>query len=82
MTQRSAIIIPFPAAKRTGRIQRVAEILSSQHTKRGVEAYWRRTVNDMRRSMEKAGLEPEIIAREVEDFRRAVGAAMVQGATA
>lgn len=77
----SCQVIPFPAAKRTGRIQRVAGFLSGRRG-RGAEAYWQRITDDMHRQMTKAGIDPEIIARELEDFRRAVAGAMVQGGAA
>ncbi|MGA0565092.1 DUF6074 family protein [Ancylobacter sp. VNQ12] len=83
MTQRETAcqVIPFPAAKRTGRIQRVAGFLSTQRG-RGGEAYWQRITDDMHRQMTKAGIDPDTIARELEEFRRAVAGAMVQGGAA
>ncbi|WP_420712767.1 DUF6074 family protein [Ancylobacter sp. SL191] len=71
------VVIPFPADKRVGKIQRVAQVLSERRGK-GADAYWRRTVDDLRRSMERAGLDTEMIERELEAFRRAVAGRMTQ----
>jgi hypothetical protein len=72
-----AEVIVFPQAKRIGRIQRVAENISNT-TEHGARTYWNRIVADMRRAMVAAGLEAEVIEREIDDFGRAVGAALTR----
>jgi hypothetical protein len=67
----SALIIPFPAARRTGRIGHVASVLAR---KNGLAAdrYWRQQKLIVRAQMLKAGLDPETIDRELTDFEREV----------
>ena len=68
-------VIPFPAAKRAGKIQRVAEVLER---KRGRDAnhYWRQIAGGMQSQMEKAGIPPDTIADEMRAFFHAVQAEM------
>ncbi len=61
------IIVPFPAARRLGKIRRTAEILSERHGK-GAEQYWKQVVGGLRSQMEKSGLAAEVIESELRDF--------------
>ena len=64
-------VIPFPCRARVGKIRRTAQQLD-ENTKRGAEAYWRRTVADMRRQMERAGISAGRIEEELHVFFDAV----------
>lgn len=64
-------VIPFPMTKRVGKIRRTAEMLD-ENTQRGAEAYWRRTVTDLRRQMQRAGVPDDRIDRELRQFFDAV----------
>ncbi len=64
-------VIPFPTTKRVGKIRRTAQQLY-ESTQRGAEAYWRRTVTDLRRQMERAGIAEDRIERELRAFFDAV----------
>ena len=64
-------IIPFPAAKRVGKIRRTAQLLD-ENTARGAEAYWRRTVSDLHRQMDRAGVPADRIEAELRSFFDAV----------
>lgn len=46
--------------------------MTSIGTKKGVEAHWKRSLADLRRQMERAGIDAEIIEREVASFEVAV----------
>ena len=65
-------VIPFPAKARVGKIRRMVEVVTSIGTKKGVEAHWKRSLADLRRQMERAGIDAEIIDREVASFEAAV----------
>ncbi|WP_352731198.1 DUF6074 family protein [Mesorhizobium australicum] len=67
----SAEVIPFPVARRTGRIRHVATILRRKH---GLDAarYWRQQVMVMRRQMLLAGIDDEVIEHELRAFADAV----------
>ena len=81
--ERRAAVIVFPTARRIGRAHRVAEVLSQQPTRHAVEVYWSRVVGDMRKQMERAGVDPETIEHQVADFRRVVESILAKrGATA
>ena len=60
-------IIPFPAAKRTGKIRHTALLLSERSGK-GAEHYWRQVISGMRSQMVAAQLEPEVIEAGLKAF--------------
>lgn len=66
-TPPSVEVIPFPCRARVGKIRRTAQQLD-EDTKRGAEAYWRRTVTDLRRQMERAGVSAARIEAELRVF--------------
>ncbi|WP_409371665.1 DUF6074 family protein [Mesorhizobium huakuii] len=67
----TAQVLPFPTTYRTGRIRHVASILRRKH---GLDAdrYWRQQVMVMRRQMMQAGIDGEVIDREMRAFTDAV----------
>lgn len=67
----TAQVIPFPTAFRKGRIRHVASILRRKH---GLDAdrYWRQQVMVMRRQMMQAGIDGDVIDRELRVFADAV----------
>ncbi|MBO0905575.1 DUF6074 family protein [Jiella sonneratiae] len=67
----TADVIPFPAKARVGKIRRTAEMID-ETTTRGAEAYWRRTVSDLRRQMERACVPADRIETELRAFFDAV----------
>ena len=71
----SATVIPFPAGNRVGKIRRTAEILISS-TNKAADYHWRRTVDDMTRQMERAGLDDGTIQEEIGNFQTCVQAEM------
>tara|TARA_R110002020_G_scaffold36894_37_gene111039 strand:- start:1937 stop:2245 length:309 start_codon:yes stop_codon:yes gene_type:complete len=60
-------VIPFPSAKRIGRIRKAVEVISTRKPK-GAEAYWRQITEAMRRQMDAAGLDETTIEAEVSAF--------------
>lgn len=69
----SAVIVPFPAKYRAGKIRRVAEVLSDRHGK-SAERYWQQIVDGMASQMERSGLPRPVIDRELREFFGAVQA--------
>lgn len=69
----SASVVPFPTRFRTGKIARTAETILNS-TEKATAYHWRRTIADMRRQMERAGLAEAVIESEVRVFADAVGA--------
>jgi hypothetical protein len=66
-------IIPFPAAKRVGKIRHTAELLAERSGK-GAEHYWQQVIGGMRSQMTTAQLEPEVIDAELRVFADEVSA--------
>ncbi|MHA6686890.1 DUF6074 family protein [Mesorhizobium sp. A556] len=63
----TCIIIPFPAAKRIGKIRHTAQLLSERSGK-GAEHYWRQVIGGMRSQMVTAQLDPDVIDAELLAF--------------
>lgn len=66
-TARQCLVIPFPAAKRLGKIRRTAEVLAEK-SGRGAEHYWKQVIAGMRSQMLAAGLADETIDSELRAF--------------
>lgn len=66
------VVIPFPAKARVGKIRRMVEVVTAIGTEKGVEAHWKRSLADLRRQMERAGIDADRIEREVVSFENAV----------
>lgn len=60
-------IIPFPAARRIGKIRHTAELLAERSGK-GAEHYWQQVIGGMRSQTTTAHLEPEVIDAELRAF--------------
>lgn len=70
-------VIPFPCSKRVGKIRRVAEVLSKKSDcPKDASIYWNRILSDLERQMAKAGVDPEQIATELQEFKTACRCAM------
>ena len=67
----AAEIIPFPAGKRIGKIRRTAQLVT-ESTDRAATAHWNRTVADITRQMERAGIPAERVAQELKAYTGAV----------
>ncbi|MER9840555.1 DUF6074 family protein [Mesorhizobium australicum] len=66
-------IIPFPAGKRIGRINRVArDLVLFKKTQRTRDSYWNEVSGAMWRQFEKAGIPEEEAMRQLEAFRDGV----------
>lgn len=61
-------IIPFPTEKRVGYARKVALNISKGSTLRDANHRLNRSVSAMRNQMNKAGIAPDEIERQVEDF--------------
>ncbi|ORE97471.1 DUF6074 family protein [Aurantimonas sp. 22II-16-19i] len=66
-----ADVIPFPCRYRIAKVRRAAVMIEA-NTDRGAEAYWRRTVSDLRKQMERAGIASCRIDAELRSFFDAV----------
>lgn len=65
-------VIPFPCARRVGKIRRVAEVLSQKsNSPKDVSIYWKRILIDLERQMARAGVDPEQIEIELQEFKTA-----------
>lgn len=64
-------VIPFPCRSRIGKARRVADMIFGT-TDRGAEAYWLRTLSDLRRQMARVGIPDDRIEMEIDAFRVAV----------
>ncbi|TPO02184.1 DUF6074 family protein [Mesorhizobium sp. B1-1-5] len=75
----SAIVIPFPAARRMGKIRRAAqELIKRAGERRQGDGYWRHVVRQMADGMAASGVDGDTIDRELNDFSRAVGFEMAR----
>lgn len=70
-TPPSAEVIPFPVARRVGKIRRTAQLVD-ESTDKAARAHWNRTVDDLTRQMARAGIPPEHIEAELRAFSGAV----------
>ena len=66
-------IIPFPTAKRIGKIRRAVEMLSTKHGG-AAETYWRQTITALANQLHRAGFDEETIGAQVRAFHDAVQA--------
>ncbi|MGI6854372.1 DUF6074 family protein [Mesorhizobium sp. 1B3] len=66
-TAAQCVVIPFPAAKRVGKIRRTAEVLAEK-TGRGADHYWKQVLAGMRSQMVAASLAEEVIEAELRAF--------------
>lgn len=73
----TADVVPFPAAKRIGKIRRTAQLVV-ESTERAATAHWKRTISDMTRHLERAGIPSATIDAEIEAFKNAVGIAIAR----
>jgi len=60
-------IIPFPAARRTGKIRHTAELLVERSGK-GAAHYWQQVIGGMRSQMTAAQIAPDVIEAELQAF--------------
>ncbi|OHV88801.1 DUF6074 family protein [Mesorhizobium sp. ORS 3428] len=78
-TAMSAIVIPFPAARRTGKIRRAAEeLIKRAGERRQGEGYWQNIIRQMADRMVTSGIDDETVGRELEAFAGAVGFEMAR----
>ena len=63
----TAVLIPFPADRREGRIRHVADVLRRKHG-READRYWRQTVLVERSHLERVGIAPRQIELELRSF--------------
>jgi hypothetical protein len=76
-------VIPFPCSRRVGKIRRVAEVLSRKSDcPKDASIYWKRMLNDLERQMARAGIGPDQIEAELQEFSAACRCAMRWSATA
>lgn len=64
-------VLPFPAGRRMSKIRRVAEVIAAK-SDRERDAYWKRSIADLARQLSNAGIERELVERELTGFRDAV----------
>jgi Family of unknown function (DUF6074) len=65
-------VIPFPCSRRIGKVRRVAEVLSRKaNCPKDATTYWKRIITDLERQMTKAGIDPDRIETELQQFRTA-----------
>lgn len=67
----TAVVVPFPAKHRIGKIRRVAEVLSDRQGKSAAR-YWQQIVEGMASQMEKSGLARPVVEVELREFFDAV----------
>jgi hypothetical protein len=67
----SAIVIPFPASRRKGRIDHVVRILQRKHGAQA-ERYWWQCLMVMKRQMLEAQIARDVIETELRNFADAV----------
>jgi uncharacterized protein YnzC (UPF0291/DUF896 family) len=65
-------MIPFPLAARVGKVRRCAEVLQSSANQAIRDAYWRKTVAQLREKLEQLGLIDEEVRNQIRQFREAV----------
>jgi hypothetical protein len=65
-------MIVFPLARRTKTIRTVATTLAKRVTDEGKVSYWNKTVNGLRREMQRRGCAPAEIEAQVSSFRHAI----------
>ncbi|TPL86800.1 hypothetical protein FJ950_10385 [Mesorhizobium sp. B2-3-14] len=69
----SAIVIPFPAARRAGKVRRAAqELIKRAGERRQGEGCWQNVVRQTAARMAASGVDGNTIDRELNDFSRAV----------
>lgn len=64
-------VVPFPAARRVGKVRRTVEVLLSKSGK-GADHYWRQIVEGMKTQMTAAGIAQEQVDRELSAFAATV----------
>jgi hypothetical protein len=64
-------IVPFPTARRAGKIRHTAELLAARSGK-GADHYWQQVIKGMRAQMIAAKLDERIIAQELAAFGECV----------
>lgn len=65
-------VIPFPCSRRTGKIRRVVEVLLQKSDRsKDASIYWKRILSDLERQMTRAGVDPEQIEIELQQFKTA-----------
>ncbi|WAJ30964.1 DUF6074 family protein [Antarcticirhabdus aurantiaca] len=74
----AATVIPFPTSKRVGLIRRTAARIVESRTQKEADAIWRRTVDDMARQMERAGIGEVRIDVELTALREGVQVEMAR----
>ena len=67
----TAVLIPFPSTRQTGKIRHVAAILRRKHG-RDADRYWRQVVLVMRAQLQRAQIDPETVEQELRAFSREV----------
>lgn len=68
----ACLMIPFPLAARVGKVRRCAEVLQSSANQAIRDAYWRKTVAQLREKLEQLGLIDEEVRNQIRQFREAV----------
>lgn len=69
-------VIIFPMEARIGKARHVAEKCLSRKSKEQRTGYWNLIVKNLTEELEKRGLQPDQIQKEIEAFRDAVEAEM------
>ncbi|UCI17021.1 DUF6074 family protein [Mesorhizobium sp. B2-1-8] len=64
-------VVAFPLAKRSGKVRRVAEVLSTKHGAAATN-YWKQTIAAIAGQMQRAGIDHDAINSELRDFHDAV----------
>ena len=65
-------IVPFPLARRRGKIVKVARTLSARKSDKAQHAYWRRIIMALNNELEAHGASEALIDREIDAFYREV----------
>lgn len=69
-------IVVFPLAARVGKARHVAEKLQARRSKEQQQGYWNLIVKNLTEELEKRGLQPDEIQKELLVFRDAVAKEM------
>jgi hypothetical protein len=65
-------LIPFPLAARVGKVRRCAEVLQTSANQAIRDAYWRKTISQLREKLDDLGLPDGEVRHQVAQFRDAV----------
>jgi len=69
----SCEVLLFPVTKRVAKIRHTAQLLAGKHGD-DADLYWKQVVASMRRSLDRIGLQQDLVQNELRSFHDAVQA--------